>query len=577
MSKQEMRVAELVNHIESGYIQKPEMQREYVWQADRVRDLLDSLYRNYPSGTILLWEADELVPVADFSIKTKENSMRKPLLLLDGQQRLTSLSSVLRGEPIIVRKKGKKTTKEIEILFNLEHPDELVTPSEIEDMPAPHLKDLMNDDDDDDYDDDDDDESKWQRFNQFTFIVSSPQLKTSKNWVNVTEVFKTHNDAPFMEKAGLEKITDPLYVKYSQRLQKLRAIKDYVYRMDVLESTLSYEEVTEIFIRVNSAGVKLKSADLALAQITAKWRNSLRLFQDYQEQVYKEQGFEFDVGFFVRAMVIQATDQCKFRTVSSLGIEKVQEGWDQSKRSTSFALDLLKSNIKIDSHVLLTSPFIVHTVAYWAHCKKFEISDGELKAMIRWILLANTKSRYSMSPETLLDQDLSILRDGGSAIDLIEKINLQFGRLDVTEAEISGKTSNGGYFKAMYLAFKEDEAKDWVTNLEISTKHSGVEDKLQFHHIFPKAFLKENYPDLSRLQINDIANLAFIGAKTNQQIGSKAPVKYLSKMFPNENYSALEDQSIPTDLAYLGTENYEAFIQRRRELVVKRINKLLKS
>ena len=573
MSKQEMRVAELVNHIESGYIQKPEMQREYVWQADRVRDLLDSLYRNYPSGTILLWEADELVPVADFSIKTKDNSMRKPLLLLDGQQRLTSLSSVLRGEPIIVRRKGKKTTKEIEILFNLEHPDELVTPSEIEDMPAPHLKDLMNDDEDDE----DDEESKWQRFNQFTFIVSSPQLKTSKNWVNVTEVFKTHNDAPFMEKAGLEKISDPLYVKYSQRLQKLRAIKDYVYRMDVLESTLSYEEVTEIFIRVNSAGVKLKSADLALAQITAKWRNSLRLFQDYQEQVYEEQGFDFEVGFFVRGMVIQATDQCKFRTVSSLNIEKLQQGWEQSIRSTSFALNLLKSNIKIDSHVLLTSPFIVHTVAYWAYRKKYKISGSELKAMIRWILLANTKSRYSMSPETLLDQDLSILRDGGSAIDLIERINLQFGRLDVTEAEISGKTSNGGYFKAMYLAFKEDEAKDWVTNLEISTKHSGTEDKLQFHHIFPKAFLRENYSDLSRPQVNDIANLAFIGAKTNQQIGSQAPVKYLSKMFPDRNYSALVDQAIPTDLAFLGTDNYEAFIQRRRELVVKRINKLLDS
>ena len=140
MAKQEMKVSELVAYLENGYIQKPEMQREYVWQAPRVRDLLDSLYRNYPSGTILLWEADELVPTDEFAIKTQKNETRKPLLLLDGQQRLTSLSSVLRGEPIIVRKKGKKTTKQIEILFNLEHPEDLVTPSEIEDMPAPSIK-----------------------------------------------------------------------------------------------------------------------------------------------------------------------------------------------------------------------------------------------------------------------------------------------------------------------------------------------------------------------------------------------------------------------------------------------------
>ena len=574
MAKQEMKVSELVAYLENGYIQKPEMQREYVWQAPRVRDLLDSLYRNYPSGTILLWEADELVPTDEFAIKTQKNETRKPLLLLDGQQRLTSLSSVLRGEPIIVRKKGKKTTKQIEILFNLEHPEDLVTPSEIEDMPAPSIKILENDDDDDD---DDDDESILQRLNQFTFIVGTPQLKAIKHWVNVTEVFQTHNDAPFMEKAGLDLIKDPLYVKYSQRLQKLRSIKDYVYRLDVLESKLSYEEVTEIFIRVNSSGVKLKSADLALAQITAKWRNSLILFQDYQEQVYEEQGFEFDVGFFVRNMVISITDQSKFRTVGSISIEKLQAGWQDSKRSMSFALNFLKSNIKIDSHILLTSPFIVHTIAYWAHSKKYKISDSEVKAMKRWILLANTKSRYSMSPETLLDQDLATLRDGGSEEDLIEKINLQFGRLEITDLEVTAKTSSSGYFKAMFLAFKEDQAKDWATNLEISTKHSGAEDKLQFHHIFPKAFLKDNYSHLTKRQINDIANLAFISGTTNRKISSKPPMKYLPKIFTDQNYDALKDQAIPTDLSFLGSEDYEKFIQKRRELIVKRLNQLLSS
>ena len=574
MAKQEMRVSELVTHIENGYIQKPEMQREFVWQAPRVRDLLDSLYRNYPSGTILLWEADELVPVDDFAIKTQKNEMRKPLLLLDGQQRLTSLSRVLRGEPIVVRKKGKKTTKEIEILFNLEHPDELVTYSEIEDMPAPSLNTAENDDDGDD-DDDDDDESILQKLNQFTFVVSNPQLKASKYWVNVTEVFQTHSDAPFMKKAGLNLIDDPLYVKYSQRLQKLRSIKDYVYRMDVLESNLSYEEVTEIFIRVNSAGVKLKSADLALAQITAKWRNSLKLFQDYQQEIYDNQGFEFDVGFFVRGMVIHVTNQCKFKTVGSISIQELQAGWEESKRSTNFALNFLRSNIKIDSHILLSSPFIVHTIAYWAHRKNYEISESEEKAMNRWILLANTKSRYSMSPETLLDQDIASLRDGGSASDLIAKIDDQFGRLQITLSEITGKTSNSGYFRAMYLAFKEDEAKDWATKLEISTKHSGAEDKLQFHHIFPKAFLKENYAGLSRKEINDIANLAFISGKTNRQISSKAPIKYLSKIFKDQNYDSLKDQAIPTELSFLGEDDYERFIQARRELIVERLNRLL--
>ena len=124
MAKSEMSVSQLVSQIEKGYIQKPEMQREYVWKSTRVRDLLDSLYRNYPSGTILLWEADNEVATSEFAIKTEKNNTTRPLLLLDGQQRLTSLSSVLRGEPVMVR--DGRTMRQIDILFNLEHPDELV-------------------------------------------------------------------------------------------------------------------------------------------------------------------------------------------------------------------------------------------------------------------------------------------------------------------------------------------------------------------------------------------------------------------------------------------------------------------
>ena len=136
-----------------------------VWCSTRVRDLLDSLYRGYPSGAILLWETDEAVPLQDFAVS---------------------------------------------------------------------------------------------------------QSKQLPHWVKVSEVFKTDNDAPFLKRAGISGFDDSRY-EYSQRLARLRGIRKYVYRMDVLERTLSYDEVTEIFVRVNSLGAKLRSSDLALAQITAKW------------------------------------------------------------------------------------------------------------------------------------------------------------------------------------------------------------------------------------------------------------------------------------------------------------------
>ena len=103
MAKAEASVEELVGMIERGALRLPEMQRQYVWKATRVRDLMDSLYRGYPSGAILLWENDEEVPLRDFAVQQEQSPYSTTRLLLDGQQRLTSLSAVLRGEPIKVR------------------------------------------------------------------------------------------------------------------------------------------------------------------------------------------------------------------------------------------------------------------------------------------------------------------------------------------------------------------------------------------------------------------------------------------------------------------------------------------
>jgi len=564
-----MSVNQLVVNIEKGYIQKPEMQREYVWKATRVRDLLDSLYRGYPSGTILLWETDSEAPTSEFAVATEKNSTTRPLLLLDGQQRLTSLSCVIRGEPIFARE-GRKL-RQIDILFNLEHPDELITITEIDDSPGNSQIVL----DEEEIEDDDEEESLRDRFNQFTFIVSTPQLANASNWVNVSSVFASHSDAEFLKKAGVSSLDDPLYVKYSDRLKKLRQIREYTYRLDVLEPSLSYEEVTEIFIRVNSLGVKLRSSDLALAQITAKWRNSLVLFQEFQSEVYEQRGLYFDLGFYVKSLVISATGQSKFKTLGSLTKEDLEAGWKDAKKSITFALNFLASNLKIDSSALLSSPFIIHTLSYWGEINNGKVTQAESSAMRRWALIANTKSFYSSSSETKLDADLLALRSGLGANGLLARLETQLGRLDVTEAELMGKTTNSGYFKAMFIAFREDGAKDWNSKLEISVKHRGNEDKLQFHHIYPKAFLKQHYPELRRNQVNDISNLAFIGGGTNREISAKPPSVYLKKIIESKDVHLLNLQAIPTDAEMLDEYSYDDFLLKRRKAIAKRINKLL--
>jgi len=552
MAKAEYSIQSLVGMVERGELRLPEMQREYVWRATRVRDLLDSLYRGYPSGVILAWESEEDVATTDFAVETRAVSAVRPLLLLDGQQRLTSLSAVLRGLPVTV--KGRK--KPVEILFNLDHPDELT-----------YVTDVFEDSDEDVDPDDDQEMDLQERFRRMTFVVASSALKSHENWVSVSDIFKLP-DSEILKSSGLDGWDDPRYQRYADRLKAVRAIADYQYRMDILERTKSYEEVTEIFVRVNSLGAKLRGSDLALAQITARWRGSLEIFRDFQEQV-NGLGFQLDLGIFVRTLVSLTTSQSKFAVINSMRLEQLQGGWERTRRAFTHALDYAKNNLDIDSQRVLSSPLLLITTAYWADKLNYEVSEKESKEFRRWFLTANAKGRYSRgSSESLLDQDLASLRDGGSAATLSQRLTQQFGRLDFTPEDLVGRNSRSGAFKTMFLAFRKADARDWKTPLKIGSNHAGKADAIEYHHVFPKAYLRKDQPNLTSGQVDDIANLAFIGSETNKLIGAKAP-KIYKELFSDEIMGRqLVDFSDGLDTG----SAFEAFVARRRAAIASRLN-----
>jgi len=552
--------------IERGELRLPEMQRRYVWRSTRVRDLLDSLYRGYPSGAILLWETDEEVPLQDMAITQQSNPYQSTRLLLDGQQRLTSLWAVIRGEPVKVR--GRK--KPLQLLFNLEHPDQLNVVTEVneegEDEEEDEGDELIDDEADSTQDD------LQQRFDRMTFVVATRKLEQQPQWVKVSEVFKSDSDAAFLKRAGVSGFDDPNYERYSQRLARLRSIRKYNYRMDVLERRLSYDEVTEIFVRVNSLGTKLRSSDLALAQITAKWRNSLKTFESFQQQCLQT-GFELDLGLLLKNLVVFTTGQSRFQTVGGLRLDALQAGWKESCRGMEFAFNLLKNNAGIDSPALLSSPFILITLAYHGHKHDYALSEEQSRRLRYWVIVANAKGRYSRgSSETLLDQDLAILRAGGGAQELIDRLRQQVGRLDIAADELEGRNQRSALFKTMFLAFRAAGAKDWRSQVTIALDHSGAQHRLQFHHIFPKAILKGAY---TGRESDDIANLCFISGKTNRQISDKPPGEYFPPMIEKSGVAAFDAQCIPTDPTLLTVEKYKRFLERRRSVIAERLNAFL--
>ncbi len=575
MAKAEATVEELVSKIERGELRLPEMQRRYVWRSTRVRDLLDSLYRGYPSGAILIWETDEPVPQQAFAVGQQANPYAKTQLLLDGQQRLTSLSAVIRGEP--VRVNGR--VRPIELLFNLDHPDQLSVISEVDDNSTDALEDSCDTGDDGEEpteeEQDASEDELQKRFDRMTFVVATRKLEQLPQWVKVSAVFTgTHDNNYFLKRAGITSLDDPRAELYTQRLNRLRDIRKYIYRMDVLERSLSYDEVTEIFVQVNSLGAKLRSSDLALAQITAKWRGSLQIFQAFQTRCTKD-GFEIDLGLHLKNLVAHATGQSRFLTVSNLAVELLKAGWDNGCRGMEFAINFLRSNAGITSPALLASPFLLISLGFYGAQRSYKLAAAEAKGLRRWILLANAKGRYSRgSSETLLDQDLKIIRDGGGFQELLDRLRTQVGRLDVTPEELEGRNQRSALFKTMFLAFQAADARDWHSNLVIALSHVGNAHQLQFHHIFPKAVLKST---ATTRETDDIANLAFISGKANRKISAKEPALYFPEVREANGEQPFESQCIPTDPKLLTVERYKAFLVERRRLIAERLNTFLGS
>lgn len=565
MATEDIKVHELVEWMRRGVLRLPEMQRRYVWRATRVRDLFDSLYRGYPSGTILLWETDEEVPEQEMAIAHEGGMRSSGRLLLDGQQRLTSLAAVILGESVKV--KGRE--KPIELMFNLDHPDQLAFSTEVyenADMYEGEEASLLDGIDASDA-------QQRKNINNMTFVVKSRKLVNLPHWVDVSEVFANDNDSAFLSKAGIKDLGDPNYNRYNKRLNRLRNIRNYSYRVDVLERSLSYNAVTDIFVRVNSLGAKLRGADLALAQITAKWKDSLKGFLSYEETI-KKQGFSLDLGsVHLRNLIVFTTGQCGFHTIGGLNENVLQQRWKESCRGMDFILNFVKSNIGIDSSALLSSPFLLISAAYFCFKRDYKLSPEDAEDLKHWLLVVNAKGRYSRgAAEALLNDDLIAIKNDCDIKDLVDLAVRYVGKLDVSPDDLKGRSQLSALFKTMFLAFREKNAQDWYTGLKIAIDHAGSQDKLQFHHIFPKGVLRGSYKPR---EVNDIANLCFISGKTNRKISAKAPNEYFPALIDKLGEDPFKAQCIPTDRHLLEVRAYPDFLAERRKLIATRLNEFL--
>ena len=541
-------IRDLVKRVRSGQIRLPEIQRKYVWKPEKVRALIDSIYKGYPSGSILLWEAGQDIGLRP-DVAAPPAGGPAPSLLLDGQQRLKSLVAVLEGD----QPGGGAPVPEI--YFNLDHPEKPSDP------------------------DTDDDELEGSGADDTVadhrvFQLKNPAVERSQHWIPVTTLFKVD---PFKALSDHGIAHDhPDYEKFLKRAYHLHKQADeYKYPVQTLGSDTSYEEVTDIFVRLNSQGAKLRKADLALAQVTSRWRGAMALFTSTAD-AFKAEGFDLDERLLIKCLVAVATDQNKFKNIGKLDIDRLKDGWELTQRGLDFTIKFLKDRAMIETTDVLPSTFLVVPVARLAVNLGCSFSDETSDKALRWLYAALIWGRYSRgATETMLDKDLAAIRDAADPLsEMIEAVRGQAGRIEVTAVDLEGKTKQSSLFSMMYAAAKRHGAVDWGTGHPLTIdKERGF--KALHARVFPvEAVLDELGPKYgqkkARRLANDIANTVFHTRRT----AGATPNEYLPKIVETMGKAALTAQGIPTDPSLWMVNRYEDFVAARRDILVLKINEL---
>ena len=542
-------IRDLVKQIRDGQIQLPEIQRKYVWKPEKVRALVDSIYKGYPSGSILLWETNQDIDLRpDAAARPVSGAL--PRLLLDGQQRLKSLAAVLEGDP-----PGDDGSVP-EIYFNLDHPEKSSDPDTDEgEEEGAGADDTVAD--------------------HRVFQLKNPAVERSANWISVTRLFK---DDPFtvLSDHGIAH-DDPNYKKFLKRAYHLHKRADeYKYHVQTLGTDTSYDEVTDIFVRLNAQGAKLRRADLALAQVTSRWPGAMRLFTAAAEKCNK-MGFGVDERLLIKCLVAVATNQSNFKNVGRINVDKLKGGWEQTEQGLDFAIRFLRDTAMIETTDVLPSLSLIVPVVRLAVKSDYAFPSETRNKALRWLYAALIWGRYSRgATETILDKDLAAIRDDADPLTrMIEMVRGQAGRIEVTPDDLRGRTKQSPLFSMMYIAAKRHGAVDWGTGRDLDMEaERGF--KALHARIFPaEAVLASLEATRGRKEAlalaNDIANTAF----HSYRAGGKAPGEYLPDIANRMGAAALTAQCVPTDPSLWTVERYEDFLAMRRELLASRINELL--
>ena len=516
-----MRISTILDHIDSGFIALPKFQRGYVWNRDQVRALMDSLYRKHPVGSLLVWVTESK------SADHKGFSDLPPgvvKLLLDGQQRITSLYGIIRGCPPEYFDGKEEVLKGL--FFHLD----------------------------------------TEEFSYYMPI----RMKDDPFWIDVSKLLQ-EGIGPFITMLSKEEAWDGNSTVYINRLNEIVQIKEVeLFVEEVTGADKTIDVVVDIFNRVNSGGTKLSKGDLALAKVCADWPEARDRMKDILVR-WEDAGFRFDLDWFLRNVNTVLTGEARFSALHGVTRDRFEDGLQRGERACEYALNLISSRLGLDHDRVLFGRYAIPILAHYIDQQGGRIPDAdEQDKLLYWYLNSAIWGRFSGSTESILNRDLEILGERQAGAEgLIDELRVWRGDLTVQPEHFSGWSLGARFYPMLYLLSRVCGARDLCSGIEIRKGLLGKMSQLEVHHIFPKAFLYKH--DYNKAQVNAVANFCLLTKDCNLEISDKKPAEYLPH-YEQHHPGVLASQWIPTDPRLWMPENYLEFLDERRRLLAAAAN-----
>lgn len=557
----------LLASIEQGAIGLPDIQRPFVWKNVKVRDLLDSMYRGYPIGYLLLWENGGLE--THKAIGVGEKQVAPGLVIVDGQQRLTSLYAVFNGLEVI---RDNFSKERIHIAFNpLEERFEVATAATRQD----------------------------RAFIPDVSVVWSGDLGPFQLYSRYVERLRETRDLSDDDAKAIE-----------DSLTRLGALKAFPLSALHLSADISEEDVAEVFVRVNSQGKSLNQADFILTLMSVFWddgRTALEQFSRDARLPSADEPSPFNHFIkpspdqLLRVSVGLAFRRARLRSIYSVlrgkdletdefSTDLREQQFDRLKHAQQRALNLnhwhgfmqclrlagFRTARMINSQTALLYCYTLYLIGR----TELNVTEQELRRTIaRWFFMSSLTGRYTRAAESAMESDLAMLSGVSTAEEFVAKLS-QAADIALTNdfwevtlpndlaTSTARSPSLSAYEAALVLLdahvlFSETKVSDW---LDPAVK---LPKSIERHHLFPKAHLTK-LGVTSRRDINQIANYAYVEWQDNEAISAQAPADYLPTMVQNIAAAHLEQMYRLHALPY-GWEQmpYDKFLIERRVLMAR--------